>query len=136
MLLAKRLPVPVSRAVVLAGPGPDLVVAGGLTPTGASGNGAFLLNPGTGAIRLVAGLATAVHDASGAVLAGHDMIFGGYMAAAARDRSGRDRGRRADGHRHRADLQGALGRGGARLGRAYGHGDHRPAPSPVPARGR
>ncbi len=83
MLLAKRLPVPVSRAVVLAGPGPDLVVAGGLTPTGASGNGAFLLNPGTGAIRLVAGLATAVHDASGAVLAGHDMIFGGYMAAAA-----------------------------------------------------
>jgi len=33
-LLAKRLPVPVARAVVLAGPGPDLVVVGGLTPTG------------------------------------------------------------------------------------------------------
>jgi hypothetical protein len=81
-LLAKRLPVPVARAVVLAGPGPDLVVVGGLTPTGTSGNGAFLLNPGTGAIRLVAGLVTAVHDASGAVLGGHDVIFGGYVAGA------------------------------------------------------
>ena len=81
-VLAKRLPVPVTRAVVLAGPGPDLVVAGGLTPTGTSGNGAFLLNPGTGAIRLVAGLVTAAHDASGAVLAGHDVIFGGYVAGA------------------------------------------------------
>jgi hypothetical protein len=81
-LMAKRLPVAVSRAVVLAGPGPDLVVAGGLTPTGTSGNGAFLLNPGTGVIHLVAGLVTAVHDASGAVLAGHDVIFGGYMAPA------------------------------------------------------
>ncbi len=57
-------------------------MAGGLTPAGTSGNGAFLLNPGAGAIRLVAGLVTAVHDASGAVLAGHDVIFGGYVAGA------------------------------------------------------
>jgi hypothetical protein len=76
-LLAWRLPVPVSRAVVLAGPGTDLVVSGGLTPSGASGNGAFLLSTHTGAVHLVAGLVTAVHDDSGAILAGRDVIFGG-----------------------------------------------------------
>jgi hypothetical protein len=74
--------VPVSRAVVLAGPGTDLVVAGGLTPSGASGNGAFLLSTRTGAIHLVAGLVAAVHDASAAVLTGRDVIFGGYAPGA------------------------------------------------------
>jgi hypothetical protein len=82
MLLVQRLPVPVSRSVVLPGPGPDLVVAGGLTPSGASGNGAFLLNTRTGAVHLVAALVTAVYDASGAVVGGQDMIFGGYGTAA------------------------------------------------------
>ncbi len=76
-LLAWRLPVPVSRAVVLPGPGTDLVVTGGLTPSGASGNGAFLVSTHTGAIHLVAGLVAAVYDASGAILAGRDVIFGG-----------------------------------------------------------
>ncbi len=80
-LLAWRLPVPVSRAVVLTGPGTDLVVAGGLTPSGASGNAAFLLSTKTGALHLVAGLASAVHDASGAVLAGRDVVLGGYGPA-------------------------------------------------------
>lgn len=81
-LLAWRLPVPVSRTVVLAGPGTSLVVAGGLTRSGASGNGAFLLSTTSGAIHLVAGLVTAVHDASGAILGGRDVIFGGEGTAA------------------------------------------------------
>ena len=80
-LLAWRLPVPVSRAVVLTGPGTDLVVAGGLTPSGASGNAAFLLSTRTGALHLVAGLASGVYDASGAVLAGRDVVLGGYGPA-------------------------------------------------------
>jgi hypothetical protein len=80
-VLAWRLPVPVSRAVVLAGPGEDLVVAGGLTPSGASGNAAFLLSTRTGTLHLVAGLASGVHDASGAVLAGRDVVLGGYGPA-------------------------------------------------------
>jgi hypothetical protein len=81
-LLSWRLPVAVSRAVVLAGPGTDLVVAGGLIRSGASGNGAFLLATKGGAIHLVANLPAAVHDASGAILLGRDVIFGGESTAA------------------------------------------------------
>jgi hypothetical protein len=80
-LMAWRLPVAVTRAVVLAGPGTSLVVAGGLTRSGASGNGAFLLSTHSGAVHLVAVLPAAVHDASGAVLTGRDVIFGGYGTA-------------------------------------------------------
>ncbi len=81
-LLAWRLPVAVSRAVVLAGPGANLIVAGGLTRSGASGNGAFLLSTRSGVVQLVADLPVAVHDASGAILAGRDVIFGGDGTAA------------------------------------------------------
>jgi hypothetical protein len=69
--------VPITAALVLPGPAGQLVVVGGEVASGQSATGAFLVNPATGALRLVANLAVGVHEAAGAVLGGRDYVFGG-----------------------------------------------------------
>jgi hypothetical protein len=71
-----RLPTPISREVVFVA-GSELVVAGGLTTSGASSDAVLLLDPGSGATQPEGRLARAVHDAAGAVLAGQRVVFGG-----------------------------------------------------------
>lgn len=79
-LLGWRLPVPISQPIVLPGPGDELVVIGGLTASGTSGDGAFLLSTSNGSLRLCADLAAGVHDASGAVIGEQDFVFGGMAS--------------------------------------------------------
>jgi DNA-binding beta-propeller fold protein YncE len=71
-----QLPAALSREVVLPGAG-GLLMAGGLTPQGASTDAVTGLDPRTGATRPVARLASATHDAAGAVLGGRAFLFGG-----------------------------------------------------------
>jgi hypothetical protein len=54
-----------------------LTIAGGLTPGQSSASGVYLLDTGSGAVHQVSQLAHGVHDASGAVVNGSDVIFGG-----------------------------------------------------------
>lgn len=77
-LASWELPVPISRSLVLPGPGRDLVVIGGETLPGSAANGAFVLNTDSGALRLTASLLLAgAYNASGAVLGHRDVVFGG-----------------------------------------------------------
>ncbi len=71
-----HLPAPISREVVLAH-GASLLMSGGLRGDGVSSAAVFSLDPSTGASRHVANLAAATHNAGGAVLSGHDVVFGG-----------------------------------------------------------
>jgi Kelch motif len=59
-------------------------MAGGLRGDGVSSAAVFSLDPATGASRHVANLASATHDAGGAVLSGHDVVFGGGSATSVR----------------------------------------------------
>ncbi|HVB27681.1 MAG TPA: hypothetical protein VNE21_07210 [Mycobacteriales bacterium] len=71
-----RLPAPIAREVVLAGPG-ALLIAGGLTGSLTSAAGVFRLDLATGRLVQVATLPEAVHDAAGAVLGSGGVVFGG-----------------------------------------------------------
>jgi DNA-binding beta-propeller fold protein YncE len=71
-----QLPSGISREVVLAR-GPDLVIAGGLTARSASTAAVRLLNPVTGATVRAGRLAAPTHDAAGAMVGGHTLLFGG-----------------------------------------------------------
>ena len=74
-----QLPGGVSREVVL--PGADgLVIAGGLTPSGASASTVTSLDPVTGATRAAGRLAQATHDAAGLLLGGREFVLGGGTA--------------------------------------------------------
>ena len=75
-----QLSAPVSREVVLPGAG-GLLVAGGLTPSGASANTVTTLDPVTGATRQIGRLAQATHDAAGVMLDGRVFVLGGGTAA-------------------------------------------------------
>ena len=75
-----QLPAAVSREVVLPGAG-GLLVAGGLTPSGASANTVTTLDPVTGATRQISRLAQATHDAAGVMLGGRVFVLGGGTAA-------------------------------------------------------
>jgi hypothetical protein len=74
-----HLPAPMSREVVLADGG-SLLVSGGLRADGVSSAAVFLVDPATGGSRHVTNLASATHDAGGAVLSGRDVVFGGGSA--------------------------------------------------------
>ncbi len=76
-VLGSGLAAPLSREVVLAGPGRDLVVLGGLDAQDSSASGVFLLDTASGRLREVGALSSPVHDAGGVVLAGRDVLFGG-----------------------------------------------------------
>src|SRR5260370_7952949 len=74
-----QLPAALSREVAL--PGADgLLIAGGLTPSGASSDTVNRLDPVTGATSVVARLAAPTHDAAGATLGGPGYLFGGGTA--------------------------------------------------------
>ena len=75
-----QLPAAISREVVLPGPG-GLLIAGGLTPSGASTDAVTALDPVTGATRPAGRLAQATHDAAGVTLHGRMFVLGGGTAA-------------------------------------------------------
>ena len=75
-----QLPAATSREVVLPGPA-GLMIAGGLTPSGASADAVTALDPVTGATRPAGRLAQATHDAAGVALGGRMFVFGGGTAA-------------------------------------------------------
>jgi hypothetical protein len=76
-LMPWSLSVPLSRMVVLPATGGAVVIAGGLTPRQTSASGAYLLNTSSGALQQFSQLTHGVHDASGAVVNGSEVIFGG-----------------------------------------------------------
>jgi len=71
-----RLRSPVSRAVVLAD-GSNILVLGGLTTGDVSSAAVERLQPTTGLSGVAGELSIAVHDAAGAVLRSHFVVFGG-----------------------------------------------------------
>ena len=76
-LLPWHLEAPVSRTVVLPGSNTHLVVMGGLSTGNASSTGIYSLNTADGTLQQIGTLASAVHDAAGAVVGSHDVVFGG-----------------------------------------------------------
>jgi hypothetical protein len=80
-LLPWSLAAPISRSVVLPGSGSDLVILGGLTAGNASAQGVYTLDTTTGTLGHVANLTAGLHDASGAVINGQDVTFGGGSPA-------------------------------------------------------
>jgi hypothetical protein len=75
-----QLPSSVSREVVLPG-ATGLLIAGGLTPSGASASTVTSLDPVTGATRAAGRLAQATHDAAGLLLGGRAFVLGGGTAS-------------------------------------------------------
>jgi hypothetical protein len=71
-----RLPAPVEREVAVADGG-MVYLAGGLDGTGASVAGVFSLDPATGKVTSLGTMPNAFHDASGAMLNGRLVVFGG-----------------------------------------------------------
>lgn len=71
-----QLPAPVSRATVVADAN-TIVIAGGLDRSSASADGVFRLDPTNGSLTHAGTLAQATHDAAGAIVAGHLVVFGG-----------------------------------------------------------
>lgn len=71
-----RLQAPVSRET-LEPAGNAVLVVGGLTASGASSDGLFVLDPTDGALALRGVLADPVHDAGSALLGGRLVVFGG-----------------------------------------------------------
>ncbi len=69
---------PISREVVLPGPSAgELTIAGGLSAAGGSSSGVYTLTTGDGALSRSGSLSAPVHDAAGAIMDGHPMVFGG-----------------------------------------------------------
>ena len=75
-LLPWRLPVAVSREVVLPGRGNHVVVLGGLRGS-TSEAGVFSLDTRKGALRSIGSLGVGVHDAAASVVGGRDLVYGG-----------------------------------------------------------
>jgi hypothetical protein len=71
-----QLPSGLAREVVLPA-GPDLLLAGGLTPQSTSTAAVRLLNPATGSTTRAGRLTVPTHDAAGATLGGRAFVFGG-----------------------------------------------------------
>jgi len=71
-----QMPAGLSREVVTSWAG-GLLIAGGLTPSGASANTVTSLDPVTGATRQVGRLAQATHDAGGFIVRGRMFVVGG-----------------------------------------------------------
>ncbi len=71
-----QLPSGLAREVVFPA-GPDLLLAGGLTPRSTSTAAVRQLNPSTGSTVRVGRLTAPTHDAAGATLGGRAFVFGG-----------------------------------------------------------
>jgi hypothetical protein len=71
-----QLPRPVSRVVALPD-GSGAVLAGGLTTGSLSSSGVYRVNVANGQLHQIGTLASAVHDAAGALIGGSTYVFGG-----------------------------------------------------------
>jgi hypothetical protein len=81
-VLPWSLPNPISREVLLPGPGAgQLTILGGLEAGGGSASGVFTLNTSNGALTGSGALLGPLHDAAGVVLAGQPLVFGGGVVA-------------------------------------------------------
>ena len=80
-LLPWTLPVPLSRAVALPGPGSQLTILGGLTTSNVSAQGVYTLDITSGKLAHVANLSGGLHDSSGAAINGQEVTFGGGSPA-------------------------------------------------------
>lgn len=78
-VLSWRLPVPISRSVVVT-LGRKVVVLGGLGQGDVSTAGVFTIDPGRGSVVRSGALNLAVHDAGGAALGSKAIVFGGGSA--------------------------------------------------------
>ncbi len=76
-VLPWSLSAPISRELVLPGAGSALVIAGGLSAGQSSASGVFSLDTVTGTLSALGALPSAVHDAAGASVGGHDLVLGG-----------------------------------------------------------
>ncbi len=76
-LMPWSLSVPLSRMVAYPANVSEVVIAGGLTPGQSSASGVYLLNTSSGAVQQISRLTHGVHDASGAVVNGSGVVFGG-----------------------------------------------------------
>ena len=73
-----QLAAPISREVLLADVASNrLLILGGLSVSGSSDSGVYALSPTNGTLRSLGALSSATHDASGVVLSGTAMVFGG-----------------------------------------------------------
>ncbi|HEV2376826.1 MAG TPA: PQQ-binding-like beta-propeller repeat protein [Streptosporangiaceae bacterium] len=80
-LLPWHLATPVSREVAVAGAGDQLVVLGGLKPSGASDSGVFAVHTATGRVKRLGALAGPLHDAAAALVGQRALVFGGGTVA-------------------------------------------------------
>lgn len=79
-----RLPVGISRTVLLASAG-RLLALGGLVPGDSTTARIWSIDPATLRARAVGALTVGVHDASGALLAGRAVVFGGGASTTVAD---------------------------------------------------
>jgi hypothetical protein len=75
------LAAPISRVVVLPGPGNQVVVMGGLTTGNTSSSGVYSLDTSNGSLRHIGDLSGPLHDAAGAIVGGQDVVFGGGVSS-------------------------------------------------------
>ena len=75
-LLPWPITAPISREVLLPGAGAHLILLGGLNGS-TSASGVFSLDTANGALRAIGSMPVGVHDAVGAVIHGHELVFGG-----------------------------------------------------------
>jgi hypothetical protein len=80
-LLPWHLAAPLSREVLVPGPPGQLIVLGGLTPSGTSASGVYVLRTATGAARQIGALTAPLHDAAGVIAGGRPLVFGGGSPA-------------------------------------------------------
>ncbi len=81
-VLPWTLAAPLSREVVLPGSGAtQLTILGGLGAGGGSAQGIYTLDTSTGALTYSGSLLGPLHDASGAVIGGRELVFGGGTSA-------------------------------------------------------
>ncbi|MBO0775053.1 MAG: hypothetical protein J2P34_01960, partial [Actinobacteria bacterium] len=80
-LLPWHLHAPLSREVVVPQGRRRLLILGGLTAGGVSANGVYAVRTRSGAAARVGTLAAPVHDAAGAALGRHALVFGGGSSA-------------------------------------------------------
>jgi N-acetylneuraminic acid mutarotase len=81
-LASSQLAAPVDGEVVLSAPSTQLVVMGGATTGGSLASGVFVFDTSTGKLVHLGNLTMALDDASGAVIAGQDVVFGGSSPTA------------------------------------------------------
>jgi hypothetical protein len=81
-LLSWHMAKPISREVVTAGPGGQLIVLGGLT-AGRTADGVYAVRTATGTTRRIGTLTAPLHDAAAAASGGRVVVFGGSPGTAA-----------------------------------------------------